>query len=230
MGHGIEEGAGAGLDECVQGQDLKELRLHVAGQFRGIGGKLIRLVEYDVIDEGAIGFHDVVSEREGIVLVAVVDADDAGEARANEGAGDGGPEDGIAVVEGGIGHLPFTFPPEGAAGVAVKIFLGGEGFAVARVAIFDQRDMAAEAVRTGFAAGFQAARLVFYFGPHRLFPEAFFEGIGGGGLRGGVFLGEGVGLHRQQDGVGRMGWVAQGHDGVVGGQGLQAMAGHGDGG
>ena len=169
-------------------ENLEELRLHVAGQFGGIGGKDIRLVEDDVVNEGAVWLHDVVGEGKGVVLVGVVDAEDAGEAGAHEGPGDAGTEDGIAVVEGGVGHGAIAFAPEGAAGMEVEVFLGGDGFAVVRVAVFDQGDVAAEAVGAILRAGGETARLVFDFGLDGLFPEAFFEGIGGGGLRGGVLL------------------------------------------
>ena len=52
------------------------------------------------VNHWAEGFHDVVSEAEGVVAAMMKDSQSGMEASRDQGAGDGGADDGVAVVEG----------------------------------------------------------------------------------------------------------------------------------
>ena len=89
----------------------EERAFEVGGQFFDVGELVHGL--YDVtVDIGAIGFHDVVGEAVCVVSVVVMDTEGGEESATDQGAGDNGTKDGIAIVEKAVGIIAFAFASE----------------------------------------------------------------------------------------------------------------------
>ncbi len=110
-------------------KDFEEGGLDFFGQFSILRGGVCEQFTYFFLYKSAEGFDEVIGQGEGIVSIAVMNAECRQEAGTAEGPGYGSAEDDIAVIEPGVGR--WTLPVTSKGGVLEEgrpEFGGGLGF------------------------------------------------------------------------------------------------------
>ena len=95
------------------GEDLEEVPFYGGIEVGVFGdGERGEAVDDELVDGGTEGFDEVIGEGEGVETVVVPDAEADVKAAEDDAPGDGGTEDGVAVVEAGVDAEEFWISDE----------------------------------------------------------------------------------------------------------------------
>lgn len=214
------------VHQGVGGQHPEQPGLVFRGQVM-IVWVLINFLPDERVREGAEGFHNVIRQTIGIVTVVVMDAERGQEAASAEGAGHRGPQDGVNVIERGVGGRPFPFAFEIRPEQGFPVAPGALAFQVVGIPAAHARGQPAEGIpRT--APLVQHRSLVAQLGFDGLLPELLFQRLAGRHLGAEPFVLHLVGVEMEKHAGGHVPAVADYHGRVVGRQFAQHRLCEGD--
>ncbi len=175
------------------------------------------------LDEATERLDQIIGQAEGVIPIAVVDAEGGQEPCAAEGAGHSGAQNHVAIVEQIVGRGAVWVTAEfEALEEGTPVEAGSAGFDVGRVTASDLR---AEQFEGATGARFvpHIMSLVGNLGLYELLPQSLFEGFGGADLVTEPFGLQGVGLDRQEQAGGMVVVPTQNN----GGPGRKKLSEHG---